>query len=125
MEAAIEKKPAGLENKSEELKNGTNGNQNGKDKEKKAAIKTVNPATNELVESFQEMTDQEIENAICNAHNTFDEWRKTSYKERGDLLRRVAVLMRQKKDLLAKLITLEMGKLISESEEKLTSVPTL
>jgi succinate-semialdehyde dehydrogenase/glutarate-semialdehyde dehydrogenase len=116
MEATIEKNPTGLKNKYEQGTNGADAKQNGSEKQNTTAIKTINPATNELMESFKEMTEQEIENAISNAHNTFSEWRKTSYKERADLLRRVAVLMRQKKDLLAKMITLEMGKLISESE---------
>jgi len=104
METTTEKKPTGLEN------------QNGSDKQKKASIKTVNPATNELVKSFEEMTEQAIEASIAGADKSYQNWKKTSYEERANLLHKVASLMRKKKDTLAKLITLEMGKLIKQSE---------
>ncbi len=69
-----------------------------------------------MVKSFEEMTEQEIENAVSGAHKTYQDWKKTSYYERAKLLHKVAALMREKKSMLAKLITLEMGKLIAESE---------
>jgi succinate-semialdehyde dehydrogenase/glutarate-semialdehyde dehydrogenase len=116
MEVAIEKKPAGLENKSEQSKSGANEKQSGSDKQKKASIKTINPATNEVVKSFEEMTEQEIESAISGADKAYQGWKKTSYDERANLLHKVASLMRKEKDTLAKLITLEMGKLLKESE---------
>jgi succinate-semialdehyde dehydrogenase/glutarate-semialdehyde dehydrogenase len=106
---------AAIENKSEQGNNNVE-KQNGSDKQKKASIKTVNPATNELVKSFEEMTEPAIEAAISDADNAYQDWKKTSYEERADLLHKVASLMRKKKDTLAKLITLEMGKLIKQSE---------
>ena len=63
MTTTIEQKPAGLDNKSEQSKSGADEKQNGSGKHKKASIKTVNPATNEVVKSFEEMTAQEIESA--------------------------------------------------------------
>ena len=116
MENTIEKKQAGLENKSDKGKNGADKKQSGSDKQKKASIKTVNPATNELVKSFEEMTDKSIEASINGADKAYKDWKKTSYEERANLLHKVASLMRKKKDTLAKLITLEMGKLIKQSE---------
>jgi len=104
MEPTIEKKSAGLEK------------QNGGGKPKSASIKTVNPATNEVVKSFEEMTEQAIESATSNADKAYQHWKKTSYEQRADLLHKVASLMRKEKNSLAKLITLEMGKLLRESE---------
>jgi len=83
------------------------------------SIQTVNPATNKTVKSFDEMTDQALEAAVAQATKAFDSWRKTSYQQRADLLRKVAALMRQKKEALAKTITLEMGKLISQAEAEI------
>lgn len=80
------------------------------------AIATVNPSTNELVKSFDEMTPQAVDNAVATAETEFHHWRTTSYAERSQLLHRVADLMRKKKTELSRLITLEMGKLIAESE---------
>ncbi|MBG6111634.1 succinate-semialdehyde dehydrogenase/glutarate-semialdehyde dehydrogenase [Flavobacterium sp. CG_23.5] len=80
------------------------------------SIQTTNPATNKVVKSFNEMTDEQIEAALQKSNNTFQEWKKTSYGDRAKLLRKVASLMRKRKSDLAKLITLEMGKIISQAE---------
>ncbi len=83
------------------------------------SIKTVNPYTNELVKSFDEMTAKEIENAIAIADKTFQIWKITSYEVRAKVLHKVALLLRSKKSELSKLITLEMGKLLKESEAEI------
>lgn len=80
------------------------------------SIQTINPNTNTLVKSFEEMTDKAVNAAVTQAEKAFATWRKTSYKERAELLNKVAQMMRRKKDFLAALITLEMGKLISQAE---------
>lgn len=83
------------------------------------SIQTINPTTNKTVRSFEEMTDKAVDAAITQAVKAFDNWRKTTYKQRADLLHKVAALMREKKESLAKLITLEMGKLISQAESEI------
>jgi len=62
------------------------------------------------------MTDKALEESVAQATKEFDNWRKTSYAERASLLHIVAAKMRSRKELLAKLITLEMGKLVSLAE---------
>lgn len=79
-------------------------------------IQTKNPATNKVVKSFDEMTDQQVQSAIKISDNTFNEWRNTSFEKRAALLHKVAKLMRDRKSELSGLITLEMGKIISQSE---------
>ncbi len=83
------------------------------------AIQTVNPNTNKTVRSFEEMTDQALEASVVQATTAFGEWRKTSYEQRAALLHKVATLMREKKESLAKIITLEMGKIISQAEAEI------
>ena len=80
------------------------------------SIQTVNPVNNKVVKSFEEMTDSAIEKAVAKASSTFEIWKKSSYKQRSDLLHKVATLMREKKESLAKMITLEMGKLLVQAE---------
>ncbi len=80
------------------------------------SIQTINPATNKVIMSFDEMTDQALDQAVGKAENTFHSWRKTDYKQRSELLHKVAALMREKKEALSRLITLEMGKIISQAE---------
>lgn len=80
------------------------------------SIQTINPSTNNLVTSFKEMSEQEVDAAVSRATVAFESWRRTSYKERADLIHKVAALMRTKKKALAEIITLEMGKIISQAE---------
>jgi len=82
------------------------------------SIQTTNPATNKVVKSFDEMTDTQVDHAIAQSANTFQDWKKTSYSERGAVLNKVASLMREKKTALASLITLEMGKILSQAESE-------
>ena len=80
------------------------------------SIQTVNPNTNKVVKSFEEMTDKAVEAAVAQAEGAYVEWRKTSYEQRAVVLHKVASLMREKKEQLAALITLEMGKLFAQAE---------
>jgi succinate-semialdehyde dehydrogenase / glutarate-semialdehyde dehydrogenase len=80
------------------------------------SIQTIDPTTNTTVRSFEEMTDTAVDAAVAQAAKAFDHWRTTTYQQRADLLHKVAALMREKKASLARLITLEMGKLISQAE---------
>ncbi|MBC6110962.1 NAD-dependent succinate-semialdehyde dehydrogenase [Pedobacter fastidiosus] len=79
------------------------------------AIQTINPFNNQVIKSYEEMTPDAVEIAISIADEAFQHWRKTPFSERAALLHKVAGLMRKQKDVLAKLITLEMGKLIAQS----------
>jgi len=79
------------------------------------SIQTINPFNNEVVKTFEEMTPEAIETALAQAESCFKTWRDTTYKQRAALLQKVAQLMRAKKDELAPLITLEMGKLLAQS----------
>jgi len=83
------------------------------------SIQTVNPYTNKVVKSFEEMTDSTVDALVERADKTYSSWRKTSFTERAELLHNVASLMREKKESLARLITLEMGKLISQAEAEI------
>jgi len=82
---------------------------------KTSPIRSVNPFNNELVKSFEVMTDEQINSKIALADDTFQTWRKTPKAERAQLLRRVAHLMRVRITQLEELATLEMGKLVKES----------
>jgi succinate-semialdehyde dehydrogenase/glutarate-semialdehyde dehydrogenase len=80
------------------------------------AIQTVNPYTNKVESTFDEMTEKTVDLLITQSVKTFTSWKETSYEERAQILHKVAALMREKKEHLATLITTEMGKLIAQSE---------
>ncbi|WP_448104497.1 NAD-dependent succinate-semialdehyde dehydrogenase [Pedobacter panaciterrae] len=80
------------------------------------AIQTINPFNNQVVKTFQEMSEEAVDAAIARAEKTFESWKSTSYQERASILHKVAAQMRSKSIQLAELITLEMGKLITQSK---------
>jgi succinate-semialdehyde dehydrogenase / glutarate-semialdehyde dehydrogenase len=83
------------------------------------AIQSTNPASNKAGRVLPEMTDDEVNNAVGKSVVAFEYWKKTDYKLRAEILHNVAELLRKKKQVLAEMITLEMGKLIAQSEEEI------
>ncbi len=79
------------------------------------AFQTINPFTGKEGKSFNEISTAELDEKLQKAATCFDTWRKTSFKERKQIIQKVADLMRERSDELATLITLEMGKRIKES----------
>ena len=82
---------------------------------KTSSIKTVNPTTNEVEKVFDVMTEHQIEEIISTADKAFHSWRKTSFEERAKLLHKVASILRERKEDLGELCTIEMGKLKTEA----------
>jgi len=78
-------------------------------------IEVMNPATNEIVGTVPEGGEVEAKLAVDAADHVFDKWAKTTVYERADLLRKLFDLMHEEKEVLAELMTKEMGKPISQS----------
>lgn len=76
---------------------------------------TVNPYTGETVKTFPNATDAEVQQVIGNAHQAFLSWRNTSFAQRAQVMQKAADILRHQADDYAKLLTLEMGKLIGEA----------
>ncbi|WP_067858359.1 NAD-dependent succinate-semialdehyde dehydrogenase [Nocardia shimofusensis] len=76
---------------------------------------TTDPATGEVLARFPEAADAEIDDALAASKTAYDDWRRVPSPERAALLRRVARLYRDKSEKLAALLTLEMGKPITQA----------
>lgn len=74
------------------------------------AIATINPATGELVKSFEALSAAQIEQKLQLAISAFQAHRRTSFAERSAKMMRVAEILEKEKDDCARLMTLEMGK---------------
>ncbi|OKJ12049.1 hypothetical protein AMK21_29515 [Streptomyces sp. CB00316] len=83
--------------------------------QRKNPFATVDPYTGETLAEFPAIEGAEVDAVLETAGDAFDAWRKRSIEERAALVGRVAGLMKERKETLARLITLEMGKLISEA----------
>jgi succinate-semialdehyde dehydrogenase/glutarate-semialdehyde dehydrogenase len=73
----------------------------------------TNPATGEALEPVADTTEEEIDAALDNATDTFEEWRETPIGERQQLLGNAADVLRENKGEYAELMTREMGKPLS------------
>ncbi|MEH0147697.1 NAD-dependent succinate-semialdehyde dehydrogenase [Corynebacterium sp. Q4381] len=81
-----------------------------------------NPATNEVVETFDRLTADELENVLATADEAFTTWRDTSYEERAELLHKAASLFDAQRDELARIIAEEMGKSVKEGDGEVDDV---
>lgn len=79
------------------------------------AIATVNPTTNELLQSFEPIDQTLLDTKIDLAHQAFLTYRNTSFNVRSDWLLRVAQLLRERAQTYGALITLEMGKTLKSA----------
>jgi len=80
------------------------------------ALKSINPATEELLASFEELSKDNLFLEIEKSHRTFLSWKNTSFEERSELIKKAAEILNSEKERLANLITIEMGKPIVQSK---------
>src|SRR5438477_4540095 len=78
------------------------------------------PATQEVLCEIADATPDDAKAALAAAHENQAEWQHTPPRERGEILRRAWELINERKDDLALLMTLEMGKSVKESETEIT-----
>jgi succinate-semialdehyde dehydrogenase / glutarate-semialdehyde dehydrogenase len=77
---------------------------------------TVNPYTNETVREFETLDADQLDAAVQTAHEAFLAWRLRPIEERAAIVCRAGKLMLERSTELAGLLTLEIGKLIIESQ---------
>ena len=78
-------------------------------------LKSVNPATGNTLQTFVEMTEDEVNAIVESVHGSFNGWRKTSFSFRAERMKEVAHLLREGKEDFGALMTEEMGKPYKQS----------
>ena len=76
---------------------------------------SINPATEEKIGEFQKGNKEDAKSAIDAAEKGFKKWSEVPAPRRGEILFKFARLLEQEKQRLGKLVTTEMGKVLSES----------
>lgn len=79
------------------------------------AYQTLNPYTGEVLKKFDYITDAELEQKLQQSEKTFQIWSRTSLAQRAAVVHKAAALMEERKEELARINTLETGKLMSAS----------
>jgi len=82
-------------------------------------IKTINPVTGDVINTYQEMSDRDVEDIIEKCANEFLTWSETSFSHRKQKILQLASVLRERKKPYAELMAQEMGKPISFGEAEI------
>src|ERR1051326_6169338 len=89
---------------------------NGETKITDKAFSVINPASGEAFARMSGLERNEVHEAIKDAHSAFASWRQLPGKGRGELLHKVANEVQRRREEIARLITLENGKPLTQSQ---------
>ncbi|WPO43957.1 NAD-dependent succinate-semialdehyde dehydrogenase [Tardiphaga sp. 42S5] len=87
--------------------------------EGRASEPVLNPATGSVLGELPHASAADLDEALMSSARGFELWRKVSAVDRGTILQRAAALIVERKEAIANLITLELGKPIAESRVEL------
>jgi succinate-semialdehyde dehydrogenase/glutarate-semialdehyde dehydrogenase len=79
------------------------------------AYSSVNPFNGKLLQSFDQLTDKQLEEKLVTAENCYKTWKHTSYAERAKIIAKASKLLGERVEEFAHTMTLEMGKRIDEA----------
>src|SRR5206468_9889774 len=77
-------------------------------------LESVNPATGQAQGSIRAITRAEYDGRVTAALRRFEEWRMRPAPKRGDIVRRLGELLREHREGLGELVSLESGKIRAE-----------
>jgi aldehyde dehydrogenase (NAD+) len=77
-------------------------------------IHSYSPVDGKLIASVTAATEEEYEKVIAKAQDAFKQWRQIPAPKRGEVVRQLAVKLREYKEPLGKLVSYEMGKSLQE-----------
>ncbi|MEO8778647.1 MAG: NAD-dependent succinate-semialdehyde dehydrogenase [Rhodanobacter sp.] len=75
----------------------------------------VNPATGEVIGQLPHATSEDLDRALASAQRGFALWREKSAQERAHVLRRAANWLRERSESVARIATMEEGKVLAET----------
>ena len=79
------------------------------------AIASINPATGQVLKTFEPLSDAQIEKKLQLAADTFSKFRKLSFSERARMMARAGEILEAEKEALGRLMTTEMGKTLKSA----------
>lgn len=82
-------------------------------------ITTINPVNGNELSSYKYMTEEEVNKIIQSSHDAFLEWKTKSVEERGQIIKAIGQELQNYKKELAELMTNEMGKLLTQSQQEI------
>lgn len=83
------------------------------------ALQSINPKNKQVIKTFDELGENEINEKLDRADKAFTELRDSSFAQRKKWMGEVAQILRDRKNELARIITDEVGKTLSASEAEI------
>lgn len=80
-----------------------------------ASVQTINPATEEVLAEYGLQSEREVSESIAFADQTFRRWRQGTWRDRIGCVERFEASLLQSREKLARLMSQEMGKPVSQS----------
>jgi succinate-semialdehyde dehydrogenase/glutarate-semialdehyde dehydrogenase len=74
------------------------------------AIQSINPANGKIIKTFREISFAQIDEIVNKTHDEFLQWKEQSFETRKKLMKNVSSVLRNKKEVYARILTEEMGK---------------
>src|SRR5437588_12990533 len=81
-------------------------------------ISSINPATGDVLQTFDSLNEQQLEEKLARAADTFREHRRTSFADRAEKMLGAAEILESEKKSFARTMTLEMGKPINAAVQE-------
>jgi succinate-semialdehyde dehydrogenase/glutarate-semialdehyde dehydrogenase len=82
------------------------------------AIATVNPATGQVIKTFEPLSDAQIEVKLQRAADTFSSYKKVPFAERARMMMKAAAILESEKETFARMMTTEMGKTLRSAVDE-------
>lgn len=77
---------------------------------------TINPATQEEIQSYDQMSESQASACVDACHAAFLKWREVTHQDRAPILKKIAQKLRENADELSALMTKEVGKLLKDGQ---------
>lgn len=78
-------------------------------------FKSINPFSQLIIAEHEVLTNAQLNQKLQLSERAFKNWKQTTFEQRADRMKKLANILREKKEELGLLITTEMGKVLSES----------
>jgi len=82
-------------------------------------IQSINPANNQVIKTYQEISDIELSEVLSKMQTAFEDWKTKSFNYRASLMKTAGEILRSNREKYSKLMTLEMGKPIVQSRAEI------
>lgn len=82
------------------------------------AIESINPATEEKIKSYPQMSQDEVSRIVEQTNKVFQTWRSVPFSDRTPKMKRAAEILRKNLDEYAHLMAEEMGKPVSQGRSE-------